>query len=637
MLYKQIDIYNFGTIGHITLQLSDRGLVLVTGKNLDTAKSDSNGAGKSLLLEAFCWCLWGRTIREDKDDAVINERVGKNCKVCITFVGSNKTFKVIRYRNHEESVKPNDVELFLEDTNLSGSSMKATQAVINGIIGLTFETFCALMPGAGKNAAQMTDGDIKSLLEDMLQITALSKARLEADRRLKKVTYEVKQLENKLQQGYNQQIEVRNRLEEYQQAQTIYTTTVQEKVSALTTAKREAATTLVSTKLLLQSISESRTLLMGINIEGKQLQLNYKKSIRDRDSISTDFHSQRKKLQTEIDSTEGELKVRRGLLAEAMNLNDSCTTCSQLISESHAKEVQSSCEHTASILQERIASLTSVLAEITTQEVEALRAPNTEIISCEGALEDNKQRQYELQKAVQTVLVTESKVSGIEKTIEGLDRQIEEALGSVSPYEDWISTATSHLVELEDTSFAENIKLNNLQLQENQLLFWKGAFSASGIRSFILDNVTPMLNARAKHYCSLLTDDEMSVNFSTKTTLKSGDVREKFSIGISQKHGGSSYRSNSKGERQRANLVVCFALSDLAELHSNKCVDFRFLDEPFEGVDELGTDAVVALLQEQQARYPTVFVVTHQTHFKEVFPQELTVVKERGFSRLGEQ
>jgi hypothetical protein len=178
---------------------------------------------------------------------------------------------------------------------------------------------------------------------------------------------------------------------------------------------------------------------------------------------------------------------------------------------------------------------------------------------------------------------------------------------------------------------------STLRTKVDYLEFWREAFSAQGIRSFILDNVTPVLNERAKYYCDLLTDGEMGIDFSTKTALKDGELREKFSINIHQKHGGTSYLSNSKGERQRANLAVAFALSDLAELHSNKRVDFRFLDEPFEGVDESGTEAIVALLQELQKRYPTVFIVTHQGHFKDVFPVQITMVKEDGVSRLEEQ
>ena len=103
MKFKQIEICNFGTIGNVTLSLQARGMVLVAGLNKDTPKSDSNGAGKSLLLDAFTWCLWGRTTRDTKDDEVVNNKFGKNCQVTVYFEDGDQEFKVIRYRKSESS------------------------------------------------------------------------------------------------------------------------------------------------------------------------------------------------------------------------------------------------------------------------------------------------------------------------------------------------------------------------------------------------------------------------------------------------------------------------------------------------------------------------------------------------------
>ena len=152
----------------------------------------------------------------------------------------------------------------------------------------------------------------------------------------------------------------------------------------------------------------------------------------------------------------------------------------------------------------------------------------------------------------------------------------------------------------------------------------------------MLEHVTPLLNHSAKKYADILTDGEMSVTFHTQQRQKSGKIVEKFNIVVEQLHGGESYAASSAGEKSRANLVVAFALGDLAALRAAKSVSFRFLDEPFESVDESGTDAIIALLNDQKDRFETVFVITHQDNFKQLFSNRMTVVKKHGMTSLEE-
>jgi DNA repair exonuclease SbcCD ATPase subunit len=151
-----------------------------------------------------------------------------------------------------------------------------------------------------------------------------------------------------------------------------------------------------------------------------------------------------------------------------------------------------------------------------------------------------------------------------------------------------------------------------------------------------LDNIIPVLNERADYYATILTGDEMSVRFSTKSELADGSTKEKFSIRVEQRHGGSSYGSNSEGEKSRANLAIALAISDLASLHSHKSIDFRFCDEVFDKLDQAGQAAVMKLLQVLKDKYPTVMVVTHQDSFKELFQNTIQVTKYNGISTLEE-
>jgi len=634
MQFNRVEIQNFGTIGNVTLDLQNRGLVLVTGVNKDTPKADSNGAGKSLLLDAFCWCIWGRTIREDKDDDVVNNRVGKNCKVSVYFEESGKQFSVIRYRKHEKSKKPNDVELFLNGVDLSGSSMKTTQAVIEGIMGLTFETFCALMPGAGKNAAQMTDADIKELLENMLQITALAKARVETKRRLDKLAPEIVKLEQEISALDNQVTRDKKRRDDYLAEGSVYAARRQEKIDALDKTKAQAVEALGKAQTLLEAGEAANSEVVRITAERSILDSHSRNYYLQLQDIENKMERLRKTIRTNTAEAKGALKVRDVELDKAMRLGVHCEHCDQPISEDYISTLQGTTKDLVDVLQTRLEDLNKLYRDVDTEETEYKR-PVLEAQRNLGTEMDQHNASLRLlNPAVEAAKTASAQLSGLEKAVKAVEDQITALEAETSPYAAWILQTEEQIEQALETHQGKMSTLEAKYKLRERLEFWKKAFSPGGIRSFILDNVTPVLNESAAHYCDLLTDGEMSVEFSTKTKLKNGEIREKFSIEVKQKHGGNSYKSNSTGEKQRANLVTAFALSDLAELHSTKRLDFRFLDEPFESVDESGTDAVIALLQEQQSKYPTVFVVTHQSHFKEVFPMEITMVKEGGMSHL---
>lgn len=68
---------NFLTLSEACLELDDRGLLLITGKNDDDTSANSNGAGKSSLVDGICWALYGTTARDVSGDDVVNETAKK--------------------------------------------------------------------------------------------------------------------------------------------------------------------------------------------------------------------------------------------------------------------------------------------------------------------------------------------------------------------------------------------------------------------------------------------------------------------------------------------------------------------------------------------------------------------------------
>ena len=89
-----LKIENFLIIGQANINLSNRGLCRIAGENSDDTTSSSNGSGKSALIEAIYWCLFGETLRNIKSaDGVVNRKLKRIVRWCwrlkkkIQFIG----------------------------------------------------------------------------------------------------------------------------------------------------------------------------------------------------------------------------------------------------------------------------------------------------------------------------------------------------------------------------------------------------------------------------------------------------------------------------------------------------------------------------------------------------------------------
>ena len=80
MKIKRVEIRNFYSFKKATLSLpGSNGITLIDGYNDDT--QGSNGAGKSVLIEAVYFGLTGKTIRKSTDEALVNNQEKKKCQI----------------------------------------------------------------------------------------------------------------------------------------------------------------------------------------------------------------------------------------------------------------------------------------------------------------------------------------------------------------------------------------------------------------------------------------------------------------------------------------------------------------------------------------------------------------------------
>ncbi|MOA26305.1 hypothetical protein D3C78_1470870 [compost metagenome] len=78
------------------------------------------------------------------------------------------------------------------------------------------------------------------------------------------------------------------------------------------------------------------------------------------------------------------------------------------------------------------------------------------------------------------------------------------------------------------------------------------------------------------------------------------------------------------------------ALQDLVFSRSSKRLDLIVFDEVFEGLDAIGCENAIRLLEEKAHQYGTVLVVTHNEHLKQLFTKSFTMVKQGGDTTIKE-
>lgn len=641
MELTSLKIENFGSIGDITLPLNKPGLILVTGVNKDNPTADSNGSGKSLIFEAICWCLWGETVRGLSADEVVNTRAGKDCAVALTLTEHGRTYVVSRHRLDTRTRKPNDLVVKVNGLPLGTTGkMSSMQEVVNQLIGFNFDTFRAMMPGAGIKVANMTDKAIKELLESLLQTEQLSQAHEASRVKLKALegsivahTGHITQCRQHLA-ALNTDIDnLRNMLEQSrlrtQQARAGHETRIQE----LTSELKGFTTQLAAEQDLVNEHFDYRTRAnkLETEIETEYLApLNTALSrkdakIRDEHIALAVIQSQKDKVQDELD--------------QADQLTSTCDHCFQAVPEDHISEVKSRLSASLADLSKKMEQSRGNVSVLKDEK----RSLELDTMTTVTEMRDRAQQLRFAESAVKSKLDKLLTVKQLHtRTTADLARE-QAALakldteGTIESHDfDAMIVKKEALVQkTEETVQTHEAEIAKAEHEAKLCGFWVSGFSPAGLRSFMLDYVTPILNDRAKYYSSLLTNGEMTINFSTKSTLKSGSEKEKFSITCQQAHGSDSYRGSSTGERARADLVIAMSLGDLAQFRTAKQLPWRFLDEPFESIDRSGTEAIVRLLNDQKSRYRTVFVVTHKADFKELFSQQITIVKENGISSLG--
>lgn len=146
-------------------------LVLIEGKNYD-GRYDSNGSGKSSILEALVYALSGNTLRGVGVADVVNRQAGKDTKVTLEMTVDGVRYRVERHRAH--TTQGDSLLLFKDGEDISKRLNKDTQVLLDSIVGVPYNVLISvLFLGEGLSAkfTQLSDPDKKAIIESSLSLS----------------------------------------------------------------------------------------------------------------------------------------------------------------------------------------------------------------------------------------------------------------------------------------------------------------------------------------------------------------------------------------------------------------------------------------------------------------------------------
>ena len=173
-----------------------------------------------------------------------------------------------------------------------------------------------------------------------------------------------------------------------------------------------------------------------------------------------------------------------------------------------------------------------------------------------------------------------------------------------------------------------------IQEELKYLNFWRIGFAPTGIRSFITDDVIELLNRKTQENLNDLFDGALSVVFDPESKNNKGVVSNKISTFFILNGKETPFGLLSGGEKRRAILATDLALTDIAEARAGTKLNVRFLDEPFNGIDDNGQIKSLVLFSRLAREKDGFFIISHEEKFQNLCQKALYVIKEREVSRI---
>ena len=567
ILFEEIQWKNFLSTGnHYTkISFNSHSTTLIVGQN---------GAGKSTVLDALTFSLFGKPFRKVNKSQLINQANEKDCRVEIDFSIAETQWKVVRgikpnlfevYRNGNclnQFANANDQQKWLEQNVLKMNYKSFTQIVVLGS-----STFVPFM--------QLSASNRREVIEDLLDIKIFSSMNNIIRDKIKLVRDEIRTLDLKKE-------------------------SLNDKVQMQTNWIKE-----------LESESKGR-----IDESREKINILFEESdnyVKINEELENDVHDLTKEQEKVTGATEKlrELGNLKGKISSRVTTitkehkfftkNTVCPTCTQTIDEDFRINKINDAQTKAKELQSGYKEL-------------------------EEAIKKEEEREHHFTKLSKEITNLTHGISKNNTRISGCQRQIRDLESEIQRLTEQLADRNTEHEKLE--SFRETLATTyeDLASKHDTVRYYDFAYGLlrdGGVKSKIIKKYLPLINQQINRYLQIM---DFYVNFT---------LDEEFNETVqSPIHDNFSYSSFSEGEKMRIDLALLFTWREVARFKNSVNTNLLILDEIFDSsLDEMGTEYFTKIIR-FVIKDANVFIISHKTGMDDKFENVLKFEKEKGFSRL---
>ena len=561
------------------VSFSKENLTLVLGENLDQGGDDSgsrNGTGKTTIVNALSYALYGNALTNIKKDNLINKINNKNMLVTLAFEKDGTEYRIERGR------KPNVLQFFVndqaqdtEETDDAQGDVRETQRDLDDIIGMSHDMFrhVVALNTYTEPFLSMRANDQRVIIEQLLGITLLSE--------------KAETLKEFIRQSKDAIVQESANIEAAKKSND----KIQVSIDSLLT-RQNAWNNQHENEL--EKIGRAIVELENVDIEAELEAHTRLKSYLDQAAKLKSLNKEKATLESATAQAERSVKKYASELA-ALD-NKTCHACEQALHDHKHEEMSAKAKDHLSEATRYYDKVTADLSKIVL-EIDAIGAtsqrPNTYYDTVEEALKH-------------------------QNNLKTLETQLTVKAGETDPYQEQID-------ELTDTAMVEISwdKVNTLNtLKEHQEFLLKLLTSKdSFIRKKIIDQNLAYLNNRLTYYL-----DKMGL---PHTVVFKNDL----SVEITQLGQDLDFDNLSRGERNRLILGLSWSFRDVWESLYQQ-INLLFVDELIDnGLDASGVESALAVLKKMaRERKKNIFLISHKDELVGRVNNVLKVIKENGFT-----
>ena len=543
-------------------------------KTATTLVIGNNGAGKSTMLDALTFSLFGKSYRGVNKPLLINSVNEKDCLVEIEFKIGNTAWKVVR------GIKPTVFQIYKDGELLnSDAAAKDQQTWLERVVlKMNYKSFTQIVILGSSNFIpfmQLPAASRREVIEDLLDIKIFSSMNTVVKENIKASKDEIRTLDYKT-----------DNLEEKVKMQKDFIAEVERLATEDIGAKKTQIKTLTDTQdnLLKDSLVVENSLI------DKQKELEK-------------YSGATAKLR-KLGNLKGKISQKVSVITEEHKFfsdNTVCPTCTQSIEETF-----------------RINRITDAQ-----NKAKELRSG---FIQLEEAIKEEEERERHFSTVSKEVTNLTHEISQINTKISGYQRQVRDLEQEIQTVATRLAERNSEHEKLESLEEQFRIASEETESKKDQLTNFNFVYDLlkdGGVKTQIIKKYLPLINSQVNKYLQMM---EFFINFCLDEEFNESiqsPIQEDF-----------SYSSFSEGEKMRIDLALLFTWREIAKIKNSLNCNLIIFDETFDSsLDGFGTDEFMKIIR-FVIKDANTFVISHKEGMRDKFLNVLKFEKQKGFSRL---